>query len=175
MGLLREAVIVAALGAGAGIGINALSPRPAALGRPVYAAAEVAACPAEPAAASAPRIEAGEATRLCTACAAGFVDARGASEYAAGHATGAVHLPPAGHRDEVAALAALSGFKTIVVYDGDPSCRLADGVARRLRQKGFEDVRVLAGSWPAWLAAGGPGTSGACAVCDHDRPAEASR
>jgi 3-mercaptopyruvate sulfurtransferase SseA len=175
MGILREAAVVAAVGMSAGIGINALSPHPAALGRPVHAAAEASACSPEPAAAAMPRVGAAEAARLCAACAAGFVDARGASEYAAGHASGAVHLPPAGHPDEAAALAALSGFKTIVVYDGDASCGLADGVARHLQRKGFGDVRVLAGSWPAWLAVGGPGASGACAVCGHDQRAEASR
>ncbi len=166
MKLFLHAAAIAVAGLGAGLTANAFSRHPADLGRPVFAAAEAGACqlgPSEPVS----RISFQEAEKLCSACTAAFIDARSASDYAAGHITNAIHLPPAGHPDEAAALASLAGSRIVVVYDGDPSCRLAEGVARRLKARGFQDVRVLSGAWPAWVAAGGPGASGACAVCNH--------
>ena len=166
--LLRQALLVVAAGVVAGLGANALSPRPAPLGKPVRPAAEAAvACLPDPAAAPVPRVSAAEAAALCTACSAGFVDARTAAEFAAGHVTGAIHLPPDGHPDEAAALARLATFHTVVVYDGDQGCRVAEGVARRLAASGLRDVRVLEGAWAGYLAAGGPGASGACSACGH--------
>ncbi len=166
--LLRQALLVVAAGVVAGLGANALSPRPAPLGAPVQPAAEAAAaCVPEPSAARMPRVSATEAVGLCTACSAGFVDARGAGEYAAGHVSGAIHFPPEGHPDEAAALARLATFHTVVVYDGDQGCRVAEGVARHLAARGLRDVRVLEGAWAGYLAAGGPGASGACTACQH--------
>lgn len=171
MRTLAHAVVIAAAGAVLGLAGNAASPRPAALGRPVHAAAEAGAgqcgVPGAPAAQPAPRISAEEAKGLCASCQAGFVDARSAAEYAAGHVTDAVHLPPVGHPDETAAIAALRQHPLVVVYDGDYTCALADEVAARLRRAGVPDVRVLEGAWPAWVAAGGPGASGFCPVCLH--------
>jgi thiosulfate/3-mercaptopyruvate sulfurtransferase len=174
---LVHAAAVALAGAIIGLGANALSPRPAALGTPVHSAAErgggMCAAAGAPAAARAPRISVAEAKALCDACTAGFVDARTATEYAAGHVTNAVHLPPAGHPGEAVAIAALRAYGRVVVYDGDYSCALADDVAARLRREGLPDVRVLEGAWPAWVAGGGSGTSGFCPVC-HE-PGEAHR
>ena len=167
--VLRQAMLVFVAGTALGFGANTLSPRPVPLGRPVHAAAEsgAGACLVEPASKPAPRIGVAEAATLCSTCAAGFVDARTARDYAAGHVSGAVHLPPAGHPDEASALAHLSTFHTVVVYDGEESCRLAESVARRLAAMGLRDVRVLQGSWQGWVAAGAPGASGACAACQH--------
>jgi 3-mercaptopyruvate sulfurtransferase SseA len=166
--LLRQATSIALAGAAVGLAANALGPRPVPLGRPVHAAAEAStgACNAagaerEPA----PRIRVEEAKALCDGCHAAFVDARGPGAYAAGHVTGAIHLPPAGHPESPGAIAALRGAPMVIVYDGDYSCALADEVADRLRREGLPDVRVLEGAWPAWLAANGPGAAGACPTC----------
>ena len=152
-----------------GLIANAASPRPAALTTAVYAAAEsgAGACHVQPRAVadSVPRIDINAASALCLACTAGFVDARSANSFAAGHILGALHLPPMGDEDEATALMKLRSYSTIIVYDGEPTCGLADNIARRLLADGFEDVRVLAGGWPAWRDAGGPGQSGACPVC----------
>ena len=169
MRVLLEAAGVAAAGAVLGLALNAASPRPAPLGTPVHAAAErgagMCAVPGGPAAERAPRVGVEEAKARCDACTAGFVDARTAAEFAAGHVTGAIHLPPAGHPGEAAAIAALRAHPTVVVYDGEYSCALADDVAARLRREGLPDVRVLEGAWPAWVAAGGAGESGLCPAC----------
>ena len=106
-----------------------------------------------------------EAKGLCTACLAGFVDARGPHEFAHGHIQNAIHLPPVGHPDEAAVVTQLRTYPLVVVYDGDYSCAVADDVALRLRRAGLPDVRVLQGAWPAWVAGQGPSAAGACGAC----------
>jgi rhodanese-related sulfurtransferase len=162
--ILLQALLLAAAGAGMGLALNPLTPRPARLSAPVRSAAEAtAACLLPGAGPVAPRIAVGEAAPLCIACTAGFVDARSAAEYAAGHVSGAIHLAPG--EPPLAALLYLERFRTVVVYDGDPFGAQAEAVAGLLRSRGMADVRVLSGSWPAWLAAGAPGESGPCDSC----------
>jgi rhodanese-related sulfurtransferase len=174
MRLVLQMALLGAAGAALGLGANALSPRPAHLGRPVFAAAESGggACAMPSASAAAPviplrspRIGIDEAKGLCQACLAAFVDARGAADFAQGHVANAVHLPPAGHPDEARVIAELRTHPLVVVYDGDYACALADDVAGRLRRAGLTDVRVLEGAWTAWVAAGGPAAAGACGAC----------
>jgi hypothetical protein len=173
MGTWFQMAVLAAIGGAVGLAANAASPHPAALGRPVLSAAEAGggSCSMPPGGDSAPapwkapRITVEEAKGLCTACLAGFVDARGAHEFAHGHVANAIHLPPAGHPDEAGAVAQLRTFPLVVVYDGEYSCAVADDVAARLRRGGLTDVRVLEGAWPAWSAAQGPSAAGLCGVC----------
>ena len=171
-----QMALLAATGSALGLAANALSPHPSALRQPVLSAAEsgggACAMPASGAAStSAPlpwrpaRIGVEEAKGMCTACLAGFVDARGPHEFAHGHIANAVHLPPAGHPDETAVIAQLRTYPLVVVYDGDYSCAVADDVAVRLRRAGLTDVRVLQGAWPAWVAGQGPSAAGICGVC----------
>ena len=176
MGTWIQMALLAALGGAVGFAANSLSPHPAVLGRVVLSAAEAGggSC-SMPAAAStastapapwtAPRISVDEAKGLCTACLAGFVDARGSHEFAHGHIANAVHLPPVGHPDEAAAVAQLRTYPLVVVYDGEYNCAVADDVAMRLRRAGLPDVRVLQGAWPGWVAAQGPASAGICGVC----------
>ena len=173
MRILFQALFLCAAGAVLGLAANRLTPKPAPLGTPVVAVAEApgASCQlpgGRPP--TVPRISVEEATPLCVACSALFVDARSATEYQAGHITGAVHLPPGAPAEPV--LWRLGVYKTVIVYDRNPSCALADQVAKVLLERGVQDVRVLTGAWPAWTAAGGPGSSGPCAVCgEHARGA----
>jgi len=176
MNTVTQMALVAAVGSALGLAANAFSPHPAALRQPVLSAAEsgggACAMPASAApSTSAPppwrpvRIGVEEAKGLCTACLAGFVDARGPHEFAHGHIQNAVHLPPAGHPDEAAVVAQLRTYPLVVVYDGDYSCAVADDVAGRLRRAGLTDVRVLQGAWPAWVAGQGPSAAGICGAC----------
>jgi rhodanese-related sulfurtransferase len=167
--ILLQALLLAAAGAGAGLVLNPLSPRPARLTEPVRSAAEAAAvCKLPGAGPVAPRIGVGEAVPMCIACTAAFVDARTAGEYAAGHVSGAIHVAPG--QLPLEALLHLEKFRTVVVYDGDLAAPQAEAVAGLLRARGMTDVRVLGGSWPAWLAAGAPGESGACGSCAPAAP-----
>jgi 3-mercaptopyruvate sulfurtransferase SseA len=94
------------------------------------------------------------------------VDARSAEEYASGHVTGAVHLAPGEAIEPI--LPRLRTAPAVIVYDRDRDCAAANGVAARLQARGLQDVRVLTGAWPEWLARGGPGESGACGACAVD-------
>jgi rhodanese-related sulfurtransferase len=164
--LLLQALALCAAGAVLGLAGNGLSPRPAKLGAPVVAAADAPGAMCQLPGGRlpvAPRISVEEATPLCVACSALFVDARSADEYAIGHITGAIHLAPGEAPDPV--LWRLGAYHTVVVYDRDPSCAQADQVAKVLLERGVQDVRVLTGAWPAWAAAGAPGSSGPCAAC----------
>jgi rhodanese-related sulfurtransferase len=76
---------------------------------------------------------------------------------------GALHLA-AGEAAEPL-LPALARAPLVVVYDRDGNCAAADQVAALLQSKGLHDVRVLTGAWPRWVAEGGAGESGACALC----------
>jgi len=178
MNTVAQMALLAAAGSALGLAANALSPHPAVLRQPVLSAAEsgggACAMPASDVVSrstSAPppwrpvRIGVDEAKGLCTACLAGFVDARGPHEFAHGHIQNAVHLPAAGHPDEAAVIAQLRTYALVVVYDGDYSCAVADDVAGRLRRAGLPDVRVLQGAWPAWVAAQGPSAAGICGAC----------
>ena len=161
-----QALALCAAGAALGIAGNGFTPRPAPLGAPVTSAAEASGgmCQAPAGRAPvAPRISVEDAKPLCVACSALFVDARSAAEYQAGHITGALHLAPGDPVDPV--LWRLGAYATVIVYDRDPGCALADRVAQALLDRGARDVRVLTGAWPAWMAAGAPGASGPCAVC----------
>lgn len=170
MDALRHALVLCAVGALVGVGANALTPRPAPLGAKVAATAEApgAACQIQGLSAAIPRISVEDATPLCVACSALFVDARSAAEYEAGHITGALHLAPGEPVDPV--LWRLGVYETVVVYDRDPNCAVADQVAKRLLEHGVQDVRVLSGAWPAWTAARAPGAGGACSSCGPALP-----
>ena len=171
-----QMALLAVAGSALGLAANAVSPHGIPLRQPVLSAAEsgggACAMPTStsPATSAPPpwkaaRIGVEEAKGLCTACLAGFVDARGPHEFAHGHIANAIHLPPAGHPDESAAIAQLRTFPLVVVYDGEYSCAVADDVAGRLRRAGLPDVRVLQGAWPAWVAGKGPSAAGMCGVC----------
>jgi 3-mercaptopyruvate sulfurtransferase SseA len=163
MSSLARAGLLCLSGGVLGIAANAVSPRPARLGAPVVAVAEAAGAACAATRESPARISVDEAKPLCTACTAVFVDARSAQEYAAGHVAGALHLA-VGEPAE-ALLPRLAAAPMVVVYDRDGSCAAADQVAALLQSRGLRDVRVLTGAWPQWVAEGGAGESGACAVC----------
>jgi rhodanese-related sulfurtransferase len=169
--LLLQMLGIAAAGVLLGLGLNALSPHPADLRTPVYSAAESggSACTAPhdgpQAATGFQSISCSDATSMCTSCNAGFVDARPAAEFAAGHVPGSFHLPPHAHGDEAEVIAKLRAYPTVVVYDSGMACNLADAVATHLKSEGLKDVRILQGAWPAWESAGGPAESGACLAC----------
>jgi len=168
MGVLARAALLCVAGTVLGIAGNRFTPRPAPLGAPVAASAEQPGAACENPGASVARISVEEAKPLCLACTAAFIDARSAPEYAAGHVTGALHLPPEGPVE--ALLPALRSAPAVIVYDRDRACSAANQVAARLQAYGLRDVRVLTGAWPEWLARGGPGESGACGLCAGDRP-----
>jgi 3-mercaptopyruvate sulfurtransferase SseA len=161
--IVLRAGLLCLAGALLGLAGNALTPRPAPLGKAVVASADQPGATCQDPNASVARISVNEAMPLCISCAAAFVDARSAQEYAAGHVTGAIHLAPGEAVDPL--LPRLQAFPAVVVYDRDRDCAAADHVATALLARGVRNVRVLTGAWPGWLAGGGPGESGTCSVC----------
>jgi len=177
----RQGLGLTLAGLTAGLGANALSPRPVPLTRPVLAAsasATAGSChaPVDDHPRVHPRLPLAEALQACTACTAVFVDARGEAAFAEGHITQALHLPPEGDADLEAVLAKARAAPMVIVYDDDAGgCRLAQGVADRLAAAGVRNLRILEGSWSAWQAAQGPAQAGSCEVCGHASPLGESR
>jgi 3-mercaptopyruvate sulfurtransferase SseA len=167
MRLLLRAALLCFAGAAAGVLGNSFTPHPAPVGRAVVAAAELPGASCSEAHGAAQRISVEDAKPLCIACSAVFVDARSAAEFAAGHVTNAIHLPPG---EPIAPfLPRLRAKGTVIVYDRDRECAAADALAAQLQAQGLSDVRVLTGAWPEWLARGGPGQSGACDLCTLEK------
>lgn len=179
---LAQTLLLLAGGSALGLVLNLASPRSVSLTTPVYptSSSGTAACAMPPEAEGAdepaasrfvwrqyPTVGLDEAVQACDGCTVGFVDARGAAAYAAGHIPGAFHLPPVGHVDARATLEALRRHETVIVYGEGSACNLANGVADRLASEGFENVKILAGSWRDWQARGGPAESGVCRECGH--------
>jgi 3-mercaptopyruvate sulfurtransferase SseA len=168
--LSSQLLTILASGAALGLGLNALSPHPTALGVPVYPAAGPASGTCSVSAATQPRraraMPLREALAACASCSAAFVDARGTAAFEQGHIAGAIHLPR-GDTDELRqAIDRLRSFETIVVYDDAVGCELAQPVVDLLVEAGFPDVRLLEGTWTDWQAAQGPAQAGACEACD---------
>ncbi len=81
-----------------------------------------------------------------------LVDVRPASEYTAGHITGAVNIPVAELADR---MAELPHDARIVAYCRGPYCVMAATSVGRLRAAGFTATR-LAGGYPDWASSGRP-------------------
>ncbi|MEK6608128.1 MAG: rhodanese-like domain-containing protein [Myxococcota bacterium] len=162
MDTLRGAMWIVVAGAAIGLAANALRADGLALLRPVRAeAAETAeACVAPEAQA---RVGVDQALELRKRGVAVFADVRPAAEYANGHVSDAVHLEC--RSTAPAWLDRIGRQKTLVLYDGGGAD--ADSVAHALAQRGsLIDVRVLAGGFPAWRAAGAPSEAGRCEACE---------
>src|SRR3982751_4423475 len=130
MATFARATLLLVAGSALGLVANPFTPHPAPLGRPVLPEAELPGAACQDPKASIARISVEDAKPLCVACAAAFVDARSAQEYAAGHITGAVHLGPGDPVDPL--LPALRAAQMVIVYDRDRDCAAADRVAARM-------------------------------------------
>jgi 3-mercaptopyruvate sulfurtransferase SseA len=165
--LLARALVLLLVGAGLGLGVNAVRRDGVAL-RGYEAPVTCSAA----AASHAPAVEVLSPARIGGLCATPGVlvaDARPAQRYAAGHVVDAVHLPcaaPGTRASDV--MGQLAGMNTLVVY-GD-STDEARPVAEELRRRiGRPDLRVvvLEGGFPAWSQAGLACASGPCRTCQE--------
>lgn len=99
--------------------------------------------------------------RFFDAGAAVIVDARDHEEYAAGHITGAVHLP---YEEVITDPARLEAFdphgKPIIIYCGGGTCEVSMNLAFAMIQAGKSRLLVFMGGYPEWEAAGYPITKG---------------
>lgn len=86
-----------------------------------------------------------------------FVDARDKRDYDQGHIAGARLLPYGDFDNHITAFfEEVAPETSLVVYCDGRHCDLSHGVARLLREFGFEKVRVLINGWSLWQEAGLP-------------------
>ena len=85
-----------------------------------------------------------------------LVDVRPASEYAAGHISGAVSIP---HDELEQRMSELPRDKEVVAYCRGPYCVFADEAVKALRNK-RRKARRLEGGFPEWKEAGLPTGAG---------------
>lgn len=166
--IAARAALLGAVGAIAGLSVNAL--RGDGIALRTYAAP--AACTAPPAAL--PSVEVlppSTAVNLCADPGTLIADARPAHRFARGHVAGAVHLPCAasGHEAE-RAVAGVEGKHTLIVYGDstDEARPVAEDLRRRLGGRGVRLV-VIDGGFAAWDRAGLACSSGPCPDCTESR------
>lgn len=93
-----------------------------------------------------------------------FIDSRGRDDFAAGHIPGALSVP----LDRVqrsgktapgstwAGTLDFPGAQTLVVYCEGGDCQTSISLAKIIHDKGYKDIRIFAGGWAEWHAAGLP-------------------
>ncbi len=167
MSVVARAAALVGAGVLLGVAVNAGRPdglRPAAFAPPTSCAAGPAhAAAQEPIPALAPT----EAMRLCGDPGVLVADVRKPERFAAGHVTGAVHLPcTASGAVASRALTTLAGKHTLIVY-GDTTAEaapVAESLRPRLPDPGIRLI-ILDGGFPAWDRAGLACSSGPCDEC----------
>jgi rhodanese-related sulfurtransferase len=93
-----------------------------------------------------------------------FIDSRGRDDFAAGHVPGALSVPL--ERIERskktvpgsgwAVTLDFPGAQTLVVYCEGGDCQTSISLAKIIHDKGYKDIRIFAGGWAEWHAAGLP-------------------
>jgi rhodanese-related sulfurtransferase len=171
LSLVARAVLIAALGGGAGWLGNAL--RPGGLRLAAFAPPTSCELPGAGEASGLARavqvLPPAEAVRLCGDAGVLVADTRSAERFAHGHVAGAVHLPCGAARDAAdRAVALAAGKHTLVVYGDatDDARPVAEALRERLGARpGVARVVLIEGGFPAWEAAGLACSSGACPDC----------
>ena len=98
-----------------------------------------------------------EARRLFGRAGVLFLDARPASQYAAGHIRGALNLAwPQAEAEFIQIADQLDAARVIITYCDGEACRLSHELAQFLADMGFGDVRVFVNGWTLWRQAGLP-------------------
>jgi len=90
-----------------------------------------------------------------------FIDSRGGDDFAAGHIPGALSVPLERiqrSRKTAPGLVTLDfpGAQTLIVYCEGGDCQTSISLAKIIHDKGYKDIRIFAGGWAEWHAAGLP-------------------
>ena len=142
--MIRRALLIAVVGAGVGLAHNAVSVRHIPYITPPKAELQTSDF-----------ISLDEAGQLWLASGGFFLDARTATNYAAGHITGAYNLPVEHFETYYPQVATMLTLESrLVVYCDGMQCDLSHDLMLRLRQLGYKRVHVLQNGWTAWNAAG---------------------
>lgn len=105
---------------------------------------------------SAPLVDVAQARRYFDEGAHLFIDTRAYGPATTEAVPGAFTLRPDAFDDDLLALFDIVGPQERLVLYGDGNLALANNVAARLRQRGYENVELLKGGLDAWRAGGGP-------------------
>jgi len=93
-----------------------------------------------------------------------FIDSRGREGFAAGHIPGALSVPleevelarKMAPQSERAGALDFPAAQTLVVYCEGGDCQTSISLAKIIHEKGYQDIRIFAGGWAEWDAAGLP-------------------
>lgn len=113
-------------------------------------------------------LQAREAAQLCAKNNVLIADARSATDFAAGHVAGAIHLPCDASGNALGnALAHVNGHRVVIVYGAttEEAVAVARSIARQLREDDAPTIYALEGGFAAWERAGEACASGPCDGC----------
>lgn len=93
-----------------------------------------------------------------------FIDSRSPGDFAAGHIPGALSVPlekvqPPGKKEaatDQAGMLNFPGAQTLVIYCEGGDCQASISLAKIIHDRGYQDIRIFAGGWAEWSAAGLP-------------------
>lgn len=90
-----------------------------------------------------------------------FIDSRGRDDFTAGHIPGALSVPLERiQRSRKTAPGSVTldfpGAQTLIVYCEGGDCQTSISLAKIIHDKGYKDIRIFAGGWAEWHAAGLP-------------------
>jgi len=90
-----------------------------------------------------------------------FIDSRSRDDFAAGHIPGALSVPLERiQRSRKTAPGSVTldfpGAQTLIVYCEGGDCQTSISLAKIIHDKGYKDIRIFAGGWAEWHAAGLP-------------------
>lgn len=89
-----------------------------------------------------------------------FLDARSPEDYRAGHIEKALSLPWMHFAERASEALSGLGKETLIITYCDAGCGLSQELAMALIAQGFNQVRVLANGWSAWMHYGLPVATG---------------
>lgn len=147
---IQQALILLFGSAAIGLLINTVSPR----GIPILRPPELGV-PAEE------TISLADAQARWSSGAAIFLDARAPADYAAGHVAGALSLSVQDFDQRYPLIEPLlTPDQQLIAYCDGELCELSHELARRLKELGRTDVKVLVNGWTVWKKANLPGHTG---------------
>jgi rhodanese-related sulfurtransferase len=93
-----------------------------------------------------------------------FVDSRRTDDFTAGHIPGALNVPleraqRPGKKEagpDGSGMLDFPGAQILVIYCEGGDCQTSIALAKIIHDRGYQDIRIFAGGWAEWSAAGLP-------------------
>lgn len=90
-----------------------------------------------------------------------FVDARLSEDFNSGHVAKAINLPYEDFEDNFPKVEkSLSSATELIIYCDGTECESSLFLARLLKDKGFQSIKIFFGGWKEWVQAGLPTEKG---------------